>query len=144
MNKRPAFFGYNDASKITVVYLPNANQMYPSGQSTAELEHTPAETSGMIKNGAQVAIMGGSANLAMLLLDLQLVHIVLGINEGPRGDNGLALRVADYCIPCISGTGCISTFTFLGQTSSRNDDTLTIPSKAHSQVDESSKDTLIN
>ena len=80
MNKRPAFFGYNDASKITVVYLPNANQMYPSGQSTAELENTPAETSGMIKNGAQVAIMGGSANLAMLLLDLQLVHIVLGIN----------------------------------------------------------------
>ena len=66
-DKRPTFFGCNDTSKITIVYLPNTNYTYPSGQSTFKLEYTPAETSGMIQNGGQVATDGGSANFPTCL-----------------------------------------------------------------------------
>lgn len=66
-DKRPTFFGCNDASKITIVYLPNTNYTYPSGQSTFKVEYTPAETSGMIQNGGQVATDGGSATFPTCL-----------------------------------------------------------------------------
>ena len=67
LNIRPTFFGCNDASKITIVYLPNHNYTYPSGQSTEKIEYLPSETSGMISNGNQVATMGGSATFATCL-----------------------------------------------------------------------------
>ena len=57
-NIRPTFFGCNDASKITIIYLPNHNYTFPSGESTEKLEYTPAETSGMITNGQQVGTYG--------------------------------------------------------------------------------------
>ena len=60
-NIRPTFFGCNDNSKITIIYLPNHNYTYPSGQSTSKLQYSPSETDGMIKNGIQVATYGGSA-----------------------------------------------------------------------------------
>ena len=67
LNTRPTFFGCNDASKITIVYLPNYNYTYPSGQSTAKLEYLPSETIGMIANGEQVATDGGSATFPTCL-----------------------------------------------------------------------------
>ena len=67
LNKRPTFFGCNDTSKITIVYLPNVNYTYPSGQSTEKVEYTPVETSGMISNGGQVATMGGSVGFPTCL-----------------------------------------------------------------------------
>lgn len=66
-NQRPTFFGCNDASKITIVYLPNYNYTFPSGESTAKLEYLPSETSGMISNGGEVATMGGSATFPTCL-----------------------------------------------------------------------------
>lgn len=67
LNQKPTFFGCNDASKITIVYLPNYNYTFPSGESTAKVEYTPAETSGMIANGGQVATMGASATFPTCL-----------------------------------------------------------------------------
>lgn len=67
LNQRPTFFGCNDASKITIVYLPNFNYTYPSGQSTAKVEYTPAETAGMILNGGQVATDGGNVGFPTCL-----------------------------------------------------------------------------
>ena len=60
-NIRPTFFGCNDPSKITIIYLPNHNYTFPSGESTAKLQYSPSETDGMIKNGVQVATYGGNA-----------------------------------------------------------------------------------
>ena len=60
-NIRPTFFGCNDNSKITIIYLPNHNYTFPSGQSTAKLQYSPSETDGMIKNGGQVATYGGNS-----------------------------------------------------------------------------------
>lgn len=66
-NVRPTFFGCNDNSKITIVYLPNHNYTFPSGQSTSKLQYSPAETDGMINNGGQVATYGGNTRFAKCL-----------------------------------------------------------------------------
>jgi lysophospholipase len=59
LNVRPTFFGCNDNSKITIVYLPNTNYTFASGTSTFQLEYPEAETAAMIMNGNQVANKGG-------------------------------------------------------------------------------------
>lgn len=67
LNQRPTFFGCNDTGKVTIVYLPNYNYTFPSGESTEKLEYLPSETSGMIANGGDVATMGGSATFPTCL-----------------------------------------------------------------------------
>lgn len=67
LNKRPTFFGCNDTSKITIVYLPNVNYTFPSNQPTSKLQYAQDETEGMIANGVQVASMGGSPTWAACL-----------------------------------------------------------------------------
>lgn len=66
-NIRPTFFGCNDNDKVTIIYLPNHNYTFQSGQSTFKLQYTPAETHGMIKNGGQVATFGGNATFPTCL-----------------------------------------------------------------------------
>ena len=61
LNKRPTFFGCNDTSKITVVYLPNVNYTFASNEPTAKLEYSQAETEGMVDNGVMIASEGGDA-----------------------------------------------------------------------------------
>ena len=67
LNIRPTFFGCNDPTKITIVFLPNYNYTFPSGQPTAKLQYSPNETEGMIRNGGQVATYGGNATFAQCL-----------------------------------------------------------------------------
>jgi lysophospholipase len=67
LNKRPTFFGCNDTSKITIVYLPNVNYTFPSNQPTSKLQYAQDETEGMIANGVQIASMGGSSTWAACL-----------------------------------------------------------------------------
>lgn len=59
LNQRPTFFGCNDTTKTTIVYLPNYDYTFPSNQSTFKLEYTADETIGMIANGVQIASNGG-------------------------------------------------------------------------------------
>ena len=66
-NIRPTFFGCNDNSKVTLLYLPNHNYTFPSGESTFKVQYSPSETDGMIKNGGQVATYGGNATFAECL-----------------------------------------------------------------------------
>ena len=81
LNKRPTFFGCNDTSKITIVYVPNVNYTYPSNVPTTKLQYSKAETAGMypyplfagsckklislvlgmIANGVQIIDKGGDA-----------------------------------------------------------------------------------
>lgn len=67
LNKRPTFFGCNDPSKLTIVYIPNVNYTFPSNEPTAKLQYAPNETAGMIANGVQIATHGGDANWPMCL-----------------------------------------------------------------------------
>ena len=60
-NLHPIFFGCNTANTVTIVYLPNYNYTYPSGESTEKLQYSAAETQGMISNGNEVALQGGNA-----------------------------------------------------------------------------------
>ncbi|MCJ1369459.1 hypothetical protein MMC20_000670 [Loxospora ochrophaea] len=59
LNKRPTFFGCNDATKVTIVYLPNVNYTFPSNEPTSKLQYSPSETSGMIANGVEIATKNG-------------------------------------------------------------------------------------
>ena len=46
LNKRPTFFGCNDASKVTIVYLPNVNYTFPSNEPTSKLQYSKSDTVG--------------------------------------------------------------------------------------------------
>jgi lysophospholipase len=58
-NKRAVFFGCSDPNVMTLVYLPNRDWTFPSGQSTFRTQYDPSETAGMIANGEAVASQGG-------------------------------------------------------------------------------------
>ena len=46
LNKRPTFFGCNDTSKVTIVYLPNVNYTFSSNEPTSKLQYAKSETIG--------------------------------------------------------------------------------------------------
>ena len=48
LNKRPTFFGCDDNSKVTIVYLPNVNYTFPSNEPTAKLQYAKSETIGTL------------------------------------------------------------------------------------------------
>lgn len=66
-NTHPTFFGCNDATKVTIVYLPNYNYTFPSGESTEKVQYSAAETRGMISNGGEVATDGGNVGWPLCL-----------------------------------------------------------------------------
>lgn len=58
--KRAAFFGCQDKSKITIVWLPNAPYGgFASNLPSSKFEYTANETAAMIGNGNQIATQGG-------------------------------------------------------------------------------------
>ncbi|MCJ1355197.1 MAG: hypothetical protein MMC33_005188 [Icmadophila ericetorum] len=62
LNQHPTFFGCNDASKITVIYLPNQDYSTASNVSTDQLEYSETQTAALIANGQMVASKGGDKN----------------------------------------------------------------------------------
>jgi lysophospholipase len=67
LNKRAAFFGCSDKTKLTIIYLPNVNYTYPSNQPTAKFQYAPNETAGMIANGNLIATQNGQAGWPLCL-----------------------------------------------------------------------------
>lgn len=61
LNTRATFFGCGDASKVTIVYLPNRQYSFNSGVSTGQLAYPKAETDAMIANGVVIATQGGDS-----------------------------------------------------------------------------------
>jgi lysophospholipase len=61
LNKRATFFGCNDQSKVTIVYLPNNNYTFASNTGTFQLEYPEWETDAMIANGVGIATQGEKA-----------------------------------------------------------------------------------
>ncbi|MCJ1478830.1 hypothetical protein MMC13_007514 [Lambiella insularis] len=67
LNQRPTFFGCDDPAVTTLIYLPNVNYTFPSGEPTSKLQYSPSETAGMIANGVQVVTKGGDAGFPTCL-----------------------------------------------------------------------------
>jgi lysophospholipase len=67
LNKKPVFFGCNDNSKATIVYIPNTSYSYNSGQSTAKLQYSASETESMLANGVLVGTMNGDSQFPTCL-----------------------------------------------------------------------------
>jgi lysophospholipase len=63
----PAFFGCNDMTKVTIVYLPNQNYIYPSNRATIKLSYERHQTNDMIANGVEVASKGGDPGWPLCL-----------------------------------------------------------------------------
>jgi len=57
--KRATIFRCDEASKITIVYLLNSAQTYPSNMATAKFQYLKMETRKMIENGMAVAMQNG-------------------------------------------------------------------------------------
>ena len=91
LNLRPAFFGCNDDTVLTIVYLPNQQYTFNSGVPTAQLEYPVAETDAMIANGQQVATKGGDPEWPLCL--------ACGIMKKAGGTlpSGCAACYTEYC-----------------------------------------------
>jgi lysophospholipase len=59
LNKQAIFLGCNDASKVTIVWLPNQKWTYDSNVATSQFQFTVDDTAAMIKNGNGIATQGG-------------------------------------------------------------------------------------
>lgn len=67
LNQRPTFFGCDSEDKITIIFIPNYNYTYPSGQSTDKIQYYVNQTIGMIGNGVAIANEGGKAGWPLCL-----------------------------------------------------------------------------
>ena len=62
LNQKPTFFGCNTNDTATIIYIPNFNYTFPSGEPTLKIQYFKNETDGMIANGVEIANYGGKAN----------------------------------------------------------------------------------
>ncbi|ESZ89919.1 lysophospholipase [Sclerotinia borealis F-4128] len=60
-NTRATFFGCGDTSKVTIVYLPNAEFTFASNVPTIQLIYPKASSAGIIANGVGVATQGNDS-----------------------------------------------------------------------------------
>lgn len=67
LNKRATFFGCNDSTVLTIVYLPNVNYTYASNTATAMLQYSKNQTDAMIANGNLIATQDGDAEWPVCL-----------------------------------------------------------------------------
>ena len=67
LNQKPTFFGCNTNDTVTIIYIPNFNYTFQSGQSTGKIQYYKNETDGMIANGVEIANYGGKADWPLCL-----------------------------------------------------------------------------
>lgn len=67
LNQKPTFFGCNSNETLTIIYIPNYNYTYPSGQPTAKIQYNKNETIGMIANGVDIGNYGGKTDWPLCL-----------------------------------------------------------------------------
>ena len=91
LNQRATFFGCNDTSKITIVYLPNFNFTYASNTATTQLEYPKTETAGIIANGVSIASQGGKEGWGTCL------GCALMMKTGQTLPGGCAACFEEYC-----------------------------------------------
>ncbi|KUJ14356.1 lysophospholipase [Mollisia scopiformis] len=91
LNTRATFFGCNDTSKITIVYLPNYNFTFDSGVSTSQLEYSETEQDEMVTNGNAIAEQGGKDGWATCL------GCAIMMKTGETLASGCTACLEEYC-----------------------------------------------
>jgi len=61
LNEHAVFFGCGDTSKVTIIWIPNVNYVFPSNISTEQFIYSEAQTTGVIANGQAVIAQNGTA-----------------------------------------------------------------------------------
>lgn len=91
LNQKPTFFGCNSNETVTIIYIPNFNYTYPSGQPTAKIQYYKNETIGMIANGVEIGNYGGKADWPLCL--------ACGLMKKSGGPlpNGCGACYSEYC-----------------------------------------------
>jgi len=67
LNTRATFFGCDEPNTTFIVYLPNKEYSFNSGQPTSKIVYSKTETRGMIANGEQVASQDGEEGWGLCL-----------------------------------------------------------------------------
>ena len=67
LNTRATFFGCDEPDTTFIVYLPNKEYSYDSGEPTSKIVYSKTETRGMIANGMQVATQDGEAGWGLCM-----------------------------------------------------------------------------
>lgn len=91
LNQKPTFFGCNSSEAATIIWIPNYNYTFNSGQPTSKIQYAVNETQGMIANGAEVANYGGKEDWPLCL--------ACGImaKSGEDLPSGCAQCLEEYC-----------------------------------------------
>ena len=91
LNQKPTFFGCNSPDAATIIWIPNFNYTFQSGQPTAKIQYNVTETRGMISNGVQIANFGGKEGWPLCL--------ACGImaKSGETLPDGCTQCLEDYC-----------------------------------------------
>ncbi|KAK5313279.1 hypothetical protein LTR70_007688 [Exophiala xenobiotica] len=91
LNQKPTFFGCNSADTATIIWIPNYNYTFNSGQPTSKLQYEVNETQGMIANGVLIANYGGKEGWPLCL--------ACGIMAKSGGNlpGGCAQCLEEYC-----------------------------------------------
>lgn len=67
LNQKPTFFGCDSNDALTIIFIPNYNYTYDSGQNTLKIQYNRNETDGMVANGVQIANYGGKDDWPLCL-----------------------------------------------------------------------------
>lgn len=91
LDQKPTFFGCNTPETATIIWVPNFNYTFQSGQPTAKILYYVNETQGMISNGVQIANYGGKEGWPLCL--------ACGImaKSGENLPAGCTQCLEDYC-----------------------------------------------
>jgi lysophospholipase len=91
LHQKPVFFGCNKVDVATIIFIPNFNYTFESGQPTSKIQYYRNETVGMINNGVEVGNYGGKDNWSLCL--------ACGIMKNQDGQlpEGCAACFEEYC-----------------------------------------------
>ncbi|KAM0228532.1 hypothetical protein ACHAP5_011921 [Fusarium lateritium] len=91
LHQKPTFFGCHEVDVATIIFIPNFNYTFESGQPTSKIQYYRNETVGMINNGVEVGTYGGNDNWPLCL--------ACGIMKKQDGHlpGGCAACFEEYC-----------------------------------------------
>ncbi|KAL5378985.1 hypothetical protein DPSP01_008789 [Paraphaeosphaeria sporulosa] len=91
LNQKPTFFGCHSTEAATIIFIPNFNYTFTSGQPTSKIQYHRNETVGMISNGVEVGNYGGKDNWPLCL--------ACGITKknGKKLPDGCVACFEEYC-----------------------------------------------
>lgn len=64
LNSRTTFFGCNDATRPTIIYLPNKEYVYNTGTPQPQVQYSMQAVQGFLANGVKIATNGDAAGYA--------------------------------------------------------------------------------